>query len=74
MSAKQKLRKLLSQLHVELADPAMVMAATNAEWFCWSINDGPVCEVLCITLWRANKRAGYHYTGVNQKFHSNRTW
>ena len=68
-----KLRKLLEANSVELADPAMVMAATNAEiGFAGPINiqcplyaDEEVLYMYNFVV-GANK-TGYHYTGVNQK-------
>ena len=68
-----KLRKLLEANSVELADPAMVKAATNAEiGFAGPVNiQCPLYadeEVLYMYnfIVGANK-TGYHYTGVNQK-------
>ena len=68
-----KLRKLLEANSVELADPTMVMAATNAEiGFAGPVNiQCPLYadeEVLYMYnfIVGANK-TGYHYTGVNQK-------
>ena len=68
-----KLRKLLEANSVELADPAMVMAATNAEiGFAGPVNiqcplyaDEEVLYMYNFVV-GANK-TGYHYTGVNQK-------
>ena len=68
-----KLRKLLEASSVELADPAMVMAATNAEiGFAGPVNiqcplyaDEEVLYMYNFVV-GANK-TGYHYTGVNQK-------
>lgn len=68
-----KIRKLLEANSVELADPAMVMAATNAEiGFAGPVNiqcplyaDEEVLYMYNFVV-GANK-TGYHYTGVNQK-------
>lgn len=68
-----KLRKLLQANSVELADPAMVMAATQAEiGFAGPIDikcplyaDEEVMYMYNFIV-GANK-TGYHYTGVNQK-------
>ena len=68
-----KLRKLLEANSVELADPAMVMAATNAEiGFAGPVNiqcplyaDEEVLYMYNFVV-GANK-TGYHYTGVNQR-------
>ena len=68
-----KLRKLLEANSVELADPAMVMEATNAEiGFAGPVNiqcplyaDEEVLYMYNFVV-GANK-TGYHYTGVNQK-------
>lgn len=68
-----KLRKLLDANSVELADPTMVMAATNAEiGFAGPVNiqcplyaDEEVLYMYNFVV-GANK-TGYHYTGVNQK-------
>ena len=68
-----KLRKLLEANSVELADPAMVMVATNAEiGFAGPVNiqcplyaDEEVLYMYNFVV-GANK-TGYHYTGVNQK-------
>ena len=68
-----KLRKLLEANSVELADPAMVMAATNAEiGFAGPVNiqcplyaDEEVLYMYNFVV-GANK-TGYHYTDVNQR-------
>ena len=68
-----KLRKLLEANSVELADPAMVMAATNAEiGFAGPVNiqcplyaDEEVLYMYNFVV-GANK-TGYHYTGLNKK-------